>query len=261
MYWLVHMDQAGCQTGAKWTAGWTQNTRSARQNELSDEQCRQSEEQNRQADGLVDDHLQWRLTFWAQRTPARCTAPHPHQPPLRPQVCQGSSPAQSGEYHLCWDQSVGGSADMQHKMVKAPGKYASQIYVYVPWGLLSESWGWQKKTGAQMTVSQHSYVIILPAAIHHATSVSSFKSSLKTFLFSQTFCLVPLPWGACVYQGVCVLVCGCVWVCMCGVHVFAVCIFELLTSKYMPVLDLWVFRAMYFRLGVPNVHNHYYYYF
>ena len=44
--------------------------------------------------------------------------------------------------------------------------------------------------------------------------------------------------------GVCVCVCVCVWVCGCvsvcvraRMHVFGVCIFELLTSKYMYVLD------------------------
>ena len=33
----------------------------------------------------------------------------------------------------------------------------------------------------------------LPASIRYASSVSSFKSSLKTFLFSKTFSSVPLP--------------------------------------------------------------------
>ncbi len=33
----------------------------------------------------------------------------------------------------------------------------------------------------------------LPASIRHASSVSSFRSSLKTFLFSKTFSSVPLP--------------------------------------------------------------------
>ena len=33
----------------------------------------------------------------------------------------------------------------------------------------------------------------LPASVRHACSVSSLKSSLKTFLFSKTFSSVPLP--------------------------------------------------------------------
>ena len=37
----------------------------------------------------------------------------------------------------------------------------------------------------------------------HSTSVSSFKSSLKTFLFSKNFSSVPLPW----YKTLCVCVC------------------------------------------------------
>ena len=52
---------------------------------------------------------------------------------------------------------------------------------------------------------------------------SSFKSSLKTFLFSKTFSSVHLPWGACVRAcvraRVCVYVCVCVCVCLCGVCV------------------------------------------
>ena len=35
--------------------------------------------------------------------------------------------------------------------------------------------------------------------LSHSTSVSSFKSSLKTFLFSKTFSSVPLPWYAAVH--------------------------------------------------------------
>ena len=67
----------------------------------------------------------------------------------------------------------------------------------------------------------------------------------QPFLFLKTFSLVPLPWGARAYQGVCMCVCMCVrvcvWVCGCvcgwvGVHahgrMFAVYVFELLTSKY-----------------------------
>ena len=61
----------------------------------------------------------------------------------------------------------------------------------------------------------------------------------------------------CMY--VCVCVCMCVCVCVCAraraqarVHVFAILLFEHLTSKY--VLDLYALRAMYFRLDAPNVH-------
>ena len=79
----------------------------------------------------------------------------------------------------------------------------------------------------------------LPVSIRHASSDSSFKSSLKTFLFSQTLSLVPLPWDACVCQGVCLCACVCGFVCVCArtlcarvhvravAHVFAVCVFEL----------------------------------
>ena len=53
----------------------------------------------------------------------------------------------------------------------------------------------------------------LPSSIRHASSVSSFKSSLKTILFSRTS-WAPLPWGARVCQGVCLCVDGCVCVCV-----------------------------------------------
>ena len=56
----------------------------------------------------------------------------------------------------------------------------------------------------------------LPASLRHASSVSCFRSSLKTFLFSKTFSSVPLPWGACVCQGVCLCVYVCVCACECG---------------------------------------------
>ena len=65
----------------------------------------------------------------------------------------------------------------------------------------------------------------LPASIRHASSASSFKSSLKTFLFSKTFSSVL--WGAGVCQGV--RLCFCVLVL---VHMFAVCVCEILMSKY-----------------------------
>ena len=63
-----------------------------------------------------------------------------------------------------------------------------------------------------------------------------FKSFLKIFLFSKTFLQ-----SLCPEVPVCVKVCVCVWV---GVHVrarahlFGDCVFEVLTSKYMCVLDL-----------------------
>ena len=60
----------------------------------------------------------------------------------------------------------------------------------------------------------------LPVSVRHSTSVSSFKSSLKTFLFLKTFSSVSLPWYA---TGVCV----CVWVsahaCVCKSLCVCVC--------------------------------------
>ena len=47
----------------------------------------------------------------------------------------------------------------------------------------------------------------LPVSVRHSTAVSSFESSLKTFLFLKTFSSVSLPGYA---TGVCVCVCVCV---------------------------------------------------
>ena len=55
----------------------------------------------------------------------------------------------------------------------------------------------------------------LPVSVCHSTSVSSFKSSLKTFLFLKTFCSVSLPRLPWYVTGVCVCLCVCVCVCMC----------------------------------------------
>ena len=66
----------------------------------------------------------------------------------------------------------------------------------------------------------------------------------------------------CVCVSVCVCVCifVCVFVCVfmrACVRAFArecVCLFQLLTSKYMYALNLYALRAMHFRLGALNVH-------
>ena len=77
----------------------------------------------------------------------------------------------------------------------------------------------------------------LPASIRHASSVMSFKSSLKTFLFLKNF-FNPLALR-CLCVSRCVFVCECVIVCVqVCMHVFAVCVLELATSKYVYVLDL-----------------------
>ena len=52
-----------------------------------------------------------------------------------------------------------------------------------------------------LSSGQHSYKVQTHCVCLYATSVSSFKSSLETFLFSKTFPSVPLPY-------VCVCVCA-----------------------------------------------------
>ena len=77
-------------------------------------------------------------------------------------------------------------------------------------------WPFRCKSCGQRSFSYQAPVIWnqLPVSVRHSTSVSSFKSSLKTFLFLKTFSPVSLPWNA---TGVCVCVCACVRarVCVC----------------------------------------------
>ena len=91
----------------------------------------------------------------------------------------------------------------------------------------SKSWLWgewsllKRPLCSQWSFSYQAPVIWnqLPVSVRRSTSVSSFQSSLKTFLFLKTFSSVSLPWyatGVCV----CVCVCVCVYLCVC-VHVRA----------------------------------------
>ena len=79
-----------------------------------------------------------------------------------------------------------------------------------------------------------SYLNQLPVSVRHSTSVSSFKSSLKTFLFLKTFpsdLLSWLPWyatGVCVGGGgggtrarACVCESVCVRACVCAFMLYA----------------------------------------
>ena len=86
-------------------------------------------------------------------------------------------------------------------------------------------------------------------SVHSVLKAVDLKGSDLTLQYTLSFPQLSLqsPWPA---VPVCVKVCVCVRMCVCGcgcgvrvgvrarVHVFAVCVFELLTSKYMYVLDL-----------------------
>ena len=74
-----------------------------------------------------------------------------------------------------------------------------------------------------------------PTSSHHASSVSFFTSSSKTFLLWKTFSSVPLPWGACMRQGVCLCACVCVSACA---YVCCLCVQTFDIQMYMYVLDL-----------------------
>ena len=105
---------------------------------------------------------------------------------------------------------------------QAPIYLSELLHLYTPpWQLCSstDTWVfripsfWTKSCG-QRFFSYHAPVIWnqLPVSVHHSASVSSFKSSLKTFLFLKTFSSVSLPWLPWYATGVCV--CVCVRVCV-----------------------------------------------
>ena len=94
----------------------------------------------------------------------------------------------------------------------------------------------------------------LPVSVRHASSVCSFNSSLKTYLFSQTFSSVLLPWDVCVcvYACVCVCVCVGVWVCVCVIWIFDVmstCMCKIVCKRL---------GLSFFRLGALSFHYYYY---
>ena len=66
----------------------------------------------------------------------------------------------------------------------------------------------------------------LPVSVHGATSVSSLKSALKTFFFSETFSSVPLLWGT--------SVCGVHWIFV--VKILVYCLDGRLRSRYVRCL-------------------------
>ena len=105
---------------------------------------------------------------------------------------------------------------------QAPIYLSELLHLYTPpWQLCSSTDTrvfripsfWTNSCG-QHTFSYQAPVIWnqLPVSVHHSSSVSSFKSSLKTFLFLKTFSSVSLPWLPWYATGMCV--CVCVRACM-----------------------------------------------
>ena len=78
----------------------------------------------------------------------------------------------------------------------------------------------------------------LPVSVHHSTSVSPFRSSLKT-LFSKAFSPVLLPGDKCVCE------CVHVWICL-RIFVAKICMFE----KYVTL-----------RASTDEAHSKYHYYY
>ena len=97
---------------------------------------------------------------------------------------------------------------------QAPIYLSELLHLYSPCRQLcssTDTWvfripSFQTKSCGQRSFSYQAPVIWnqLPVSVHHSTFVSSFKSSLKTFLFLKTVSSVSLPWYA---TGVCVCVC------------------------------------------------------
>ena len=96
----------------------------------------------------------------------------------------------------------------------------SVFHLYTPsWQLRSSADTWvfripsfRSKSSGRCSLSYQAPVIWnqLPVSVCHSTSVSSFKSSLKTVVFSESFSSGPSPWYT--------TVCACVCVCLCCTH-------------------------------------------
>ena len=84
----------------------------------------------------------------------------------------------------------------------------------------------------------------LPVSVRHSTSIISFKSSLKIFLFLKAISSVPLSW----HMTLCVYVCVCACVCLRCMHwILKICAFKERVSIYSLC-----------RLGTLSIHYYYY---
>ena len=93
------------------------------------------------------------------------------------------------------------------------------LHLYTPsWQLRSsaDTWAFRIPSICRKSSGQHSFSYQVAAvwnqlsiSVHHSTSVSSFRSYMKAFLFSKIFFSVPFPWDKCVC--VCMRVWGCVF--------------------------------------------------
>ena len=113
---------------------------------------------------------------------------------LFPVPCIGSLLKKRADYKLaslCF-KSLNGSAPT----------YLSDLHLYTPSRQIRSTTDTQvfripsfhtKSSGSHSLYQAPTTWNQLPVSIRHASSDSSFKSSLKTFLFSQTLSLVPLP--------------------------------------------------------------------
>ena len=136
----------------------------------------------------------------------------------------------------CFENRVWPQSFQTHQYQKLEQKSRSSADTQV-FRILS----FQTKSCGQHSFSYHPVIWNqLPISVHHSTCVSSFKSSLKTFLFLKAFSSVTLPWYTTLCVGcvcvrartcACAHVCVCVCVCVCAsVHsccmrwIFKICV-------------------------------------
>ena len=131
---------------------------------------------------------------------------------------------------------------MQTRFCRCLRRWWTPTGAHPKWTKCCSSSSTRKTLSGCRKVNTNSFFFQLPVSVHHSTSVSSFKSSLKTFLFSKTFSSVLLPWDTSVC--VCVRVCVACFESWKHVHIKNVCLWPVLVRcSKCPVLLLLVFSG------------------
>ena len=101
---------------------------------------------------------------------------------------------------------------MQTRFCRCLRRWWTPTGAHPKWTKCCSSSSTRKTLSGCRKVNTNSFSFQLPVSVPHSASVSSFKSSLKTFLFSKTFSSVLLPWDTSECVCVCVCVCGMLWI-------------------------------------------------
>ena len=83
---------------------------------------------------------------------------------------------------------------MQTRFYRCLRRWWTPTGAHPKWTKCCSSSSTRKTLSGCRKVNTNSFSFQLTVSVHHSASVSSFKSSLKTFLFSKTFSSVLLPW-------------------------------------------------------------------